>query len=188
MRQDRLRSSGNHPLLEYDTKSAAVALHSIGTLLHQCRRALELIGITDLDSWSFYAYCRAAKGCPKQENHRDQPEERPRHYFTFLLPLTSGAELTQFCLGQGLYRTFPGMVMFHGHVLHRGPAVGQRTRIVLALVASATTGINREVPSPLCSCKSNWERCLVKNKFEFHFKDLIRELKAGQHIVMYYSK
>ena len=51
----RLRTTGQHPLLQH-TEKARSTLLSIEALLKQCRTALMHIGVQDTKQWSYYAY------------------------------------------------------------------------------------------------------------------------------------
>ena len=115
----RLRTGGQHPLLDKHAAEAALALNCIDSLHQHLRAALIHLGVREPEEWSYYAYALITPpGSPPQEDHQDRGTLPSRKYFTCLLPLSEGAELTQFVSENG-YRSFPGPVMFYGRVWHR---------------------------------------------------------------------
>ena len=152
----KLRIQGQHPLLHH-VADAQQALSCITSLHHQCRTALSHIRVQDPENWSYYAYAMVSQpGSPAQDDHQDRGTRPRLQYFTFLLPLSEGAELTEFCTGQGGYRSFSGFIGFDGHVLHRGPKVGNSRRLVLALVACASNDENHDLPIPFYNKSADW--------------------------------
>ena len=152
----KLRIQGQHPLL-YHVAEAQQALSCITSLHHQCRAALSHIRVRDPENWSYYAYALVSQpGSPAQDDHQDGGTRPRLQYFTFLLPLSEGAELTEFRTDQGAYRSFSGFIGFDGHVLHRGPKVGSSRRLVLALVACASNDGNHDLPIPFYNKAADW--------------------------------
>ena len=153
----RLRTRGQHPLLDKYAAEAALALNSIDSLHQQFRAALIHIGVRNPEEWSYYAYALITPpGSPPQEDHQDRGTLPSRKYFTCLLPLSEGAELTQFVSENG-YRSFPGPVMFDGRVWHRAPKVGGSRRLVLALVACAGADVNHSHSKPFRDRTADWD-------------------------------
>ena len=151
----RLRTTGQHPLLQH-TEKARSTLLSIEALLKQCRTALMHIGVQDTEQWSYYAYALvSAPNTPAQHDHQDCGTQRGLRYVTCLLPLSEKAELTQFA-SDGNYLSFPGLIMFDGRVWHRGPRVGRLRRLVLSLVACAGSDINHNSSTPFRNRADDW--------------------------------
>jgi hypothetical protein len=115
------------------------------------------------EEWSYYAYALITPpGSPPQEDHQDRGTLPSRKYFTCLLPLSEGAELTQFVSKSG-YRSFPGLVMFDGRVWHRGPKVRGSRRLVLALVACAGADENHCHSKPFRDRPTDWNPQIVEH-------------------------
>jgi hypothetical protein len=135
-----LRCGTQHPLLQSNLEEARAVMDILASLLEQYQTALRLIGAADLvsNSWTFYAYCLYTQArTPAQAEHADNAGQKRDSYYTMLWPVSNSAELTQF-KGPGYFST-PGLVLFDGHVLHRGPTVGQHSRLVLSMVASSSS-------------------------------------------------
>jgi hypothetical protein len=115
------------------------------------------------EEWSYYAYALVTPpGSPPQADHQDRGTLPSRKYFTCLLPLSEGAELTQFVSKNG-YRSFPGPVMFDGRVWHRAPKVGGSRRLVLALVACAGADVNHSHSKPFRDRPADWNPQIVEH-------------------------
>jgi hypothetical protein len=132
----RLRVSGQCPLIRHCESEARAALSMLDSLMQQFREGLEASGVQGAENWTYHAYAHEnLPSVPAQGKHQDHGQSRSaRTYFTLIIPISDGAELTEF--GQNPpFATFLGPIMFGGKVWHRGPAVGANTRTILSLVA-----------------------------------------------------
>lgn len=133
---ERFRLSGQIKFVRDNEMLCREVYAIITSLLGQFRRALEHIGVSDAKKLSYFAFSLAADPhTPAQPVHRDFWTTKPSKYFTFLLPVSEGAEKTEFVVHDG-FASFPDIVMFHGNVEHRGPGTGAHHRLILSLVAS----------------------------------------------------
>jgi hypothetical protein len=152
----RLRTKGQHPMLS-DSEECRSALSSIEILIEECQAGLQHIGAQNTRQWSYHAYgLLSPPNTPAQERHKDRGMLSGLKYVTCILPLSERAELTEFSSGEG-YLTFPGFIMFDGHVQHRGPSVGSSRRLALAVVAcAAARDINNEFSLPFRNGAADW--------------------------------
>jgi len=115
-RPSHLRPGTQHPLIQNSPDDARAVQSIIMSLIEQYAWALEEIGTTGVEKWSFYAYCLYAQACtPAQPDHADNAQQRRGTYFTMLWPVSDSAELTQFH-HRPQHLSTPGPVMFDGHV------------------------------------------------------------------------
>lgn len=134
---DRFRIGGQWGFVRDNVRECRVVADSLKVLFKQFREALHQLGIVDADDWGFFAYSHMIEpNTPAQIDHQDFGTPRVKNqFFALLLPVSEGAELTQFGR-DGRYESFTGPVMFEGNVWHRRPKVGEKGRLVVFLVAS----------------------------------------------------
>ena len=159
----REESRARHcPLVYENMDEAKGCLEAIHYLLGEFRNALKQLRVKDSEEMFYYAYCIYARpNSPAQEMHKDLGFKWGKGYFTALLALSNEAENTEF-LHEGRVVPVPGFICFDGHVMHRGPAVGDKARIVLALVASPKPDENSISNSPFMNCAKDWGIIVIK--------------------------
>jgi hypothetical protein len=147
-----------HPLLRNNWTLATQVKTLLFALFRLLRQALIDSGVPVTDRWFFYASSIVAPPySQRQDSHQDRGDVPANEYFTLLIPVLFGAQLTEFEIADNEHRTFPGTVLFHGKVWHCGPAVGVRQRTLLALIASKWLNEIHDIHRSLLCCARDWK-------------------------------
>ena len=74
---NRLRVSGQCPLIRHCESEARAALSMLDLLMQQFREGLEASGVRDVEDWLFYAYAHEnLPSVPAQGTHQDHGRSR----------------------------------------------------------------------------------------------------------------